>query len=181
MPRLFCSLKIPADLRRELSSVKGALSGARWVEPENYHITLLFFGDISRPIADDLCLAFSGIDRHQFSLEVDQLDVFGSSKPRSLYARIKQVQPLIDLHNEIEWIARRLKIKIDNRKFSPHITLARLSGTTPLELAGFIGARGGFQSEPFDIDEFQLLSSKASIGGGPYVTEVRYPLRQFEI
>lgn len=179
MPRLFCSLKTPADIRLDLSRIKGGLAGARWIEPSNYHITLQFFGDINRHIADDLSLALSGIDRAAFTLEIDRLDVFGHTKPHSLYANIKPVKALMDLQSEIEWIARRLNLKADARKFSPHVTLARLNGTTPLEVAGFIGARGSFQSTSFEVAEFQLLSSKASIGGGPYVTEARYPLRQY--
>jgi 2'-5' RNA ligase len=84
---------------------------------------------------------------------------------------------LNELNAELEWLGRRLGIKCDKRKFTPHITLARLKGTTPLELAGFIGARGGFYSEPFNLREFELMSSKDSIGGGPYVTEAHYPLK----
>ncbi|MGB7287202.1 MAG: RNA 2',3'-cyclic phosphodiesterase [Salaquimonas sp.] len=180
MPRLFCALKIPSALRLQLSEIKGGLSGARWIEPENYHITLRFFGDINRHIANDLALALSGIDRDAFDLEIDRLDAFGNAKPHSLYAHVMSEQSLLDLQSEIEWIAKRLGLQPDRRKFSPHITLARLRDTTPLEVAGFIAARGGFHSAKFEIGEIQLLSSKDSIGGGPYVTEARYALRTYE-
>ncbi len=176
MPRLFCALRLPPLLSSRLSLLKGRLAGARWIDPENYHITLGFFGDIDRHTANDLALALSAIRRQSLTLEVDRLDVFGSSKPHSLFAKIKPDPALMELQNEIERIAKKLGIAGDRRKFTPHITLARLKGTTPIELAGFIGACGGFYSLPFQLSEFQLLSSKASIGGGPYVTEARYAL-----
>jgi RNA 2',3'-cyclic 3'-phosphodiesterase len=181
MPRLFCALKIPGSLGLQLSLIKGGLSGARWVEPDDYHITLCFFGDMNRDTANDLALSLSRISQPELTLKVDRLDTFGKSKPRALIAHIKPNTSLNELHSEIEWMARRLGITPDKRKFLPHITLARLKGTTPLELAGFITTRGGFYSAPFVSREFELMSSKDSIGGGPYVTEARYPLQNQNI
>lgn len=178
MPRLFCALKIPANLKMQLSLIKGGLNGARWIEPENYHITLRFFGDVNRHIAEDLSIALSGIDRNTFDLEIDRLDVFGNAKPHSLHASIRPIPALLELQGEIERIARRLGLEADRRKFSPHITLARLRGTSQSELAVFIARQGGFFSPPFAVDGFDLLSSKDSIGGGPYITEAGYPLHE---
>ena len=42
MPRLFTGLEIPENVMNELSLLRGGLRGARWIEPENYHITLRF-------------------------------------------------------------------------------------------------------------------------------------------
>jgi len=179
MPRLFCALSLPASLSMQLAELRGGLTGARWIDPENYHITLRFFGDINRHSANDLALALSGIERHAMELEVERLDVFGGAKPRNLHAAIRQAPALMELQSEIERIARRLKLKTEKRKYSPHITLARLSGTTPVEAAGFIASRGGFYSLPFDVTGFDLLSSKDSIGGGPYRCEQRYELQDF--
>ena len=86
---------------------------------------------------------------------------------------------LMELQSEIERISQRLKLKSEKRKYCPHITLARLCGTSALEAAGFIASRGGFHSRPFDIKEFQLLSSKDSIGGGPYKCEERFALKVY--
>ncbi len=176
MPRLFSALKVPPSIAMQLSEIRGGLNGARWIDPENYHITLRFYGDIDRHTANDLALALSGIERHALELEVDRLDAFGNAKPRSLHAAIRQTTELMELQGEIERIAQRLKLKPEKRKFCPHITLARLSGTLPGEVALFIASRGGFYSLPFDVGSFELLSSRDSIGGGPYQTEARYDL-----
>ena len=143
MPRLFCAFKIPAALSLQLSLLKGGLNGAKWIDPENYHITLRFFGDLDRHTANDLAFGLSSIRRQIMELEVDRLDAFGNSKPHALIANIKPLAALTELQSEIEWLAKRLGIAPDRRKFSPHVTLARLRGTTPLPLAGFIGGLGG--------------------------------------
>ena len=46
MPRLFTGLEIPADVGQRLPLLRGGLPGARWIDPENYHITLRFIGDV---------------------------------------------------------------------------------------------------------------------------------------
>ena len=54
MPRLFTGLEIPADIGQELSAYRGGLPGARWVDPDSYHITLRFIGDVDHSLARDV-------------------------------------------------------------------------------------------------------------------------------
>jgi hypothetical protein len=54
MPRLFTGLEIPAEIGQELSGYRGGLPGARWIDPENYHITLRFIGDVDHSLARDV-------------------------------------------------------------------------------------------------------------------------------
>ena len=51
MPRLFTGLEIPAEIGQTLSNLRGGLPGARWIDPENYHVTLRFIGDIDGIVA----------------------------------------------------------------------------------------------------------------------------------
>ena len=46
MPRLFTGLEIPASSAAALAARAAACYGARWIEPEDYHITLRFIGDV---------------------------------------------------------------------------------------------------------------------------------------
>ena len=66
MPRLFTALEIPAPLVFSLSLLRGGLPGARWVDPENYHITLRFIGDIDQRTADEIGQALERVDRPRF-------------------------------------------------------------------------------------------------------------------
>ena len=54
MPRLFTGIEIPPEITLALSQFRGGLPGARWVDPENYHLTLRFIGDIDDRMADDV-------------------------------------------------------------------------------------------------------------------------------
>ena len=46
MPRLFTGIEVPAEIRLALSAHRGGLPGARWVDPDQYHMTLRFIGDV---------------------------------------------------------------------------------------------------------------------------------------
>jgi 2'-5' RNA ligase len=54
--------------------------------------------------------------------------------------------------------------------------MARLRGASSEAVALYLERQGGFFSEPFEVDRFVLFSSRASVGGGPYVVEAAYPL-----
>ena len=54
MPRLFTGLEIPSDVGFALSLKRGGLNGARWIDPENYHITLRFIGDVDNQTANEV-------------------------------------------------------------------------------------------------------------------------------
>ena len=71
---------------------------------------------------------------------------------------------------------RRAGLPAERRKFIPHVTLARLRDTTPVEVASYIAMRGHFPKLAFTATRFVLYSSRNSVGGGPYVIEAAYPL-----
>ena len=64
MPRLFTGLEIPYDVQLALSLKRGGLFGARWIDPENYHITLRFIGDVDSRTANEVSYE---LDRLSFS------------------------------------------------------------------------------------------------------------------
>lgn len=180
MPRLFTGLEIPDDLAFSLSLCRGGLSGARWIDPENYHITLRFMGDIDGRMASDIAHMLEGVRRAPLTLTVDGLRVFGGDRPRALVAAIAPHRALLELQAEHERIVRRCGMPPETRKFTPHITLARLRDTSPRQAAEFLALRGPIMAPSFTADEFVLFSSRASTGGGPYIIEAAYPLGRHE-
>ena len=58
----------------------------------------------------------------------------------------------------------------------PHVTLARLRDSSSRQVADYLAVRGPVRVSPFAVSRFVLFSSKASVGGGPYVVEAAYPL-----
>ena len=63
MPRLFTGLEMPEVVVGQLALLRGGVVGARWLEPEDYHITLRFIGDIDARMARDIDDALSDIRR----------------------------------------------------------------------------------------------------------------------
>jgi 2'-5' RNA ligase len=176
MPRLFTALEIPADPAFSLSLLRGGLPGARWIDPENYHITLRFIGDIDEPTADEIADALSRVDRRSFEVSIDGLSAFGGKKPHSIFAVVRMTTPLRELQGEHERIVQRIGLEPERRKFTPHVTIARLKGAQAGDIAAYLALRGDFRTPSFRVGRFVLLSSRASRGGGPYVMEEAYPL-----
>jgi 2'-5' RNA ligase len=63
MPRLFSGLELPEAVVGQLALMRGGVVGARWLEPEDYHVTLRFIGDIDARTARDIDETLSDIRR----------------------------------------------------------------------------------------------------------------------
>ena len=176
MPRIFTGLEIPETVARALSMLRGGLPGARWIDPENYHITLRFIGDIDDRLAHDIALLLDGMKRRSFEVRFGALQAFGGRKPRAIVATVEPVPALIELQAEHERLMQRLGLEPDGRKFTPHVTLARLRDSSSRDVAEYLSARGPVFGSSFHASRFVLFSAKASVGGGPYVVEADYPL-----
>jgi 2'-5' RNA ligase len=176
MPRLFTALEIPRDAALSLSLLRGGLPGARWIDVENYHLTLRFIGDVEGHVADEIANALDRIRRPSFSLTLSGVGAFGSRKPHAIWAGVTASPDLNALQAEIERICQRLGVPSDPRKFVPHVTLARLKNASDGDVARYLSARGNFATMPFKVNRFVLMSSRDSVGGGPYIVEEAWPL-----
>lgn len=177
MPRLFTGLEIPTDVGFSLSLKRGGLSGARWIEPDDYHITLRFIGDIDERTADEVADSLDVLaNALRFPIRLTHLGAFGGDKPRALYAAVEPSDALSRLQSAQERVLQRAGLAPEGRKFVPHVTLARLRGANAAEVARFIAEAGRFEPITFTVPRFVLFSSKVSVGGGPYVIEQAYAL-----
>ncbi|EFM58711.1 2''-5'' RNA ligase [Brucella sp. BO2] len=176
MPRLFTALEIPRDAALSLSLLRGGLPGARWIDVENYHITLRFIGDVEGHMADEIANALDRVRRPEFMLNLSSVDAFGSKKPHSIYAGVSPSPGLNALQAEIERICQRLRLPADPRKFTPHVTLARLKNARIEDVVHYLSGRANFATLPFKVGRFVLMSSRDSVGGGPYIVEEAWPL-----
>ncbi|TCT41757.1 RNA 2',3'-cyclic phosphodiesterase [Martelella mediterranea] len=176
MPRLFTALEIPREQALSLSLLRGGLPGARWIDVENYHITLRFIGDVDFRTADEVVHWLDRIDRSAFQLHLSGTGAFGNKKPHAIWAGVSPTPELYALQGEIERICQRIGLGADPRKFSPHVTLARLRGSKVPDVVDYLAARGNFQTLPFTASRFVLMSSRDSVGGGPYQIEEAFDL-----
>ena len=180
MPRLFTAIEIPADVAQMLTFLRGGLPGARWIHAENYHLTLRFIGDIDVTVAQDVASMLDRVNRSAFELRLDGLSSFGGKKPRAIVANVAPSQSLLELQAELERLMQRVGLEPEGRKYTPHVTLARLRDSSSRQVAEYLSERGFFRSTSFHVERFVLYSSRASVGGGPYVVEEAYPLQTFQ-
>ncbi len=176
MPRLFTGVEIPSDVGQALSSLRGGLPGARWIDPQNYHLTLRFIGDVDDVTAHEVADMLGRVKRGGFDLHMAGLTSFGGRKPRAVVAQVAPAQALIEVQAEQERMMQRIGLEPEGRKFTPHVTLARLRELSSRQVADYLAARGFFRTSPFHVSRFVLFSSRSSVGGGPYVVEAGYPL-----
>jgi 2'-5' RNA ligase len=176
MPRLFTALELPERVVSQLALMRGGVVGARWLEPADYHITLRFVGDIDARTAHDIAETLGDIQRPKALVRFEGLSWFGGHKPRAIVARVKTDPALMDLQAEQERRLRRNGVEPETRKFTPHVTLARLRGVAETAVADYLAARGALQAEAFMAERFVLYSARDGRGGGPYVVEAGYPL-----
>jgi len=177
LPRLFTGLEVPYNVQLALSLKRGGLSGARWIDPENYHITLRFIGDVDNRTADEVSYELDRLNYSDaFKIRLSHLGTFGGDMPRALYAGVENNEALQRLQAAHERVLRRVGLEPEGRKFVPHVSLARLRGASAVEVASFIHQAGQFAPLEFSVGRFVLFSSKASVGGGPYLVEQSYPL-----
>ncbi|MGE3149327.1 MAG: RNA 2',3'-cyclic phosphodiesterase [Pseudorhodoplanes sp.] len=176
MPRLFTGLEIPSEIGHALSLLRGGLPGARWIDPENYHLTLRFIGDVDDVLAREITFMLGRVKRKSFELRLEGVTAFGGRKPRAVVVTAASNPALLELQSEHERLMQRVGLAPEGRKFIPHVTLARLRDSSSQQVADYLGVRGAFRALAFPVEHFVLFSSRNAVGGGPYVVEADYPL-----
>lgn len=177
MPRLFTAIEVPEEVCDELYRLRLPLPGARWVKPESYHITLRFAGDIGNVEAREFAANLAMIEPDGFELRLSGLGVFGGDDPHAIWAGVEPQPRLEELARAHERAARNAGLAPEKRPFKPHVTLARLRHSNVSAVARFLTRHGGYRSEPFFVTRTLLMSSRPSVGGGPYAVEDRFPMR----
>ncbi|WP_455476498.1 2'-5' RNA ligase family protein [Bartonella sp. B17] len=154
MLRLFSALQIPQQTTQSLISLQNGLSQARWMNPQNFHITLYFFGEVKCSVVDEIIYAFNTIKLSPFKLQTLNL-----------------------LHEQIQCIRKHLKLPPDKRKFTPHITIAQFLDAKPEDISSYVSSRRDFVLPPFEIDHFVLFSSPSLDDNVPYIERGSWTLQ----
>jgi RNA 2',3'-cyclic 3'-phosphodiesterase len=178
MPRLFTGLSLPDNVSLDLQIMQGGIPGARWLDPENHHLTIRFIGDIETGVAREIALGLETLRFAPFKLRLKGVGLFGGNKPHSLYAGVEDSGELRKLHDQHERLCQTLGLAAEHRKFLPHVTLARLKEPDLRALQRWVEVHSLFSTPQFDVNAFALFSSRPLKGGGPYAIEAEYEARR---
>jgi 2'-5' RNA ligase len=177
MLRLFVGLPVPEDIAEDLAALSDNMTGARWVEPENMHVTLRFIGEVAQADAEDIHNELSRITAKPFTYDLHGLDTFGQGrKAHALYMRVPLTPELEILQGRCESAVVRAGQSREPRKFKPHVTLARLNKPEEDRLLQFIQANNLYRVDKIAVDRFILYESKLGKGGSAYFPVAEYPL-----
>ena len=175
--RLFAGLDLPDPLRRRLAALAGSLPGARWVPPQNYHLTLRFVGEVQAHDAEEIDHALAAIRARPFELALCGVGIFHrAGTPASLWAGVEPRAPLDRLHAKIETALQRIGLPPYRKRFVAHVSLARVDGIAETALASWLQTHNLLRSESVPITRFTLFSSLLGKEQPVYTAEVDYEL-----
>jgi 2'-5' RNA ligase len=177
MLRLFVGIPFPPELKLRLSQLCAGVPGAKWVDPGNFHLTLRFIGEVGEDLAADIDAALSRLRARPFVLQLAGTGVFGNGgTARSLWVGVERNLPLAALRDKIEQALVRAGLPPEPRKFSPHVTLARLKHPASDRIAAFLAAWAQFRAEPLVVEGFSLIASLHTKAGSVYEDQADYRL-----
>jgi 2'-5' RNA ligase len=134
--RAFIAIELSAEIQRALEQVSDQLKGqlgkvpVRWVPVKNIHLTLKFLGDVSPAnleVLEGILLAEASRCA-PFEVSIDKLGAFPSTRrPRVIWVGVEAPAELAHLQRALDEATARLGYPPEERGFSPHLTLGRIS------------------------------------------------------
>lgn len=175
MLRLFVALQLPQEVRARLTGLMGGVPGARWQTDDQLHLTLRFIGEVHEDQAEDIDSALQQVRLAPFDVAVQGVGLFGTlKKPRILWAGLSPADPLVQLNQKIEGALGRAGVPPAERKYMPHITLARFKGPVH-RLDRFLSDYGDLFIPPWRVDHMTLFESHLAHTGAIYHPLAHYP------
>ncbi len=177
MYRLFVGVPLPEDVRLRLGGLCGGVPGARWIPDENFHITLRFIGDVPGDMAEEVGYALAQVRPKRFDIELSGVGHFSSgNEVRVLWAGVRKSAELMALHERVDNTLRRIGLPDEQRRFTPHVTLAKLRDANLPKIQEWLAINSLFRAGPLTVDQFVLYSSYRQSSGSIYTPEAEYML-----
>ena len=177
MYRLFVAIDPPEEIKSRLTEICFGLPGAKWVDPEQMHITLKFIGEVDGAVLREAREALEAITLGPFEVVVKGVGFFPPrGQPQLIWAGVENNERLVQLRNKVESTLVRAGLKPERRKFAPHIRLANVKETPPGRMVNYLGQYSLLKLSPFEVTEFRLYSSFLSSERAIHEVDTVYPL-----
>ncbi len=178
--RLFIAIDLPKKIKDELALISFGLPQARWVKPEQIHLTLRFIGEADGAFSRDIISGLESVTGNSFPLLLQGLGCFPPRhEPQVLWVGIEESVELIGLRKRVDSCLGKLGIAPEHRKFSPHITLARTRKTPLTRIVHFLNDHALFRLPEFTVPSFHLYSSILTPKGALHRHEAEYLLMDY--
>lgn len=182
--RLFIAIDIPERIKREVGDVIGIFkkyeTDVKWIEPENFHLTLKFLGSTAESLAERIRDALLPVvSAHKpFPLHLRSTGIFPNEKyPRVIWIGIVDSDPLKTLRNDIERTLTLLGFEGEEKHYHPHLTLGRVrdrKGT--ISLMNEVKRLHDKDFGEFQVDTVNLMKSELRPKGAQYTCLYPMPL-----
>lgn len=179
MERVFFGIEPPEEVVEVLQGLCQGVPNARWLDPQNYHITLLFLGEQRETEIEKLVSALHWFEFCEFEVELQSVGYFpAEGRPNVLYAGIENWEELKDLNQQLRALVHnKTSIQCERRKLHPHLTLARLKKSPFNRILQWVQFHSSFSTEAFPVQEFHLYKSQLGAKGARYERILTVALR----
>jgi 2'-5' RNA ligase len=181
--RSFIALPISEEARARLGAIRHAAphgAPVRWIAPESIHLTLKFLGNVEVDRVEALKGALGELawDAGALHLTFSEIGAFPNLKrPRVLWVGIGAGADLVcDLAARVERITAGLGFPREERRFTPHLTLGRVTGHGPASWAEHLVRSARFTPMQVAVDSLVLYRSELLPGGARHTPLLVVPL-----
>jgi RNA 2',3'-cyclic 3'-phosphodiesterase len=185
--RTFIAVDLSDAIKDNLTALQEELGrdahGVKWTQVHNMHLTLLFLGDVDQLEVVEICRVVQARSRRhkQFTLQAEGLGAFPNMRrPKILWAGITAGKDeLRALHADLEDGLLELGCyRREDREYTPHLTLGRLSHDDRSEdWAKILATQAHWQGGTTSVDEVLIMSSELRRDGPEYSVMGRAHLR----
>jgi 2'-5' RNA ligase len=176
--RLFVAVNIPESVQEQLRMIACGLPGARWVAPEQLHLTLHFIGEVDGAKMRNIQDALGKISCPALQLCLRGVGLFPlrGKNPHTLWVGVEKSEQLLTLHHQVGAALVGKGCALEQRKYAPHVTLARLKNVPAKRLNEFVALHMPMYIPDVQVDQFSLYRSVLGSKGAKHYVEQEYLL-----
>lgn len=183
MKRLFLGLSVPSQQIEQLDAAMQPykndqhLQGAKWIAPENMHITVLFLGEVVDAHVPEMKTIIRGLAGRMtpFTLHFERIEFFAHKMPKMIWGRFQRNLGFLELNQECKKFTKPYVDRTEEEELKepiPHVTLAKLH--TPVDPKKFSFKNTALDS--FELCEMHLYESQIDAHGKHYTILETFPL-----
>lgn len=187
--RIFIATDISEQIREGIRELQQKLRtesdtqkrDAKWVNPDNIHLTLKFLGEQKEQQVPEICKLTeqAAADKPSFELGIESVGYFGRKSARVLWVGISQGHDkLAELQKNIEQKLTEAGWPEEKRSFTGHLTLCRIKNTkTGIKLAELTENHKDYKLGNLTVDSISVYQSTLTPNGPIYSTLANYKLK----